>query len=77
MMWGLLFNGLKGETYEIGGKTPYTILQVAETVAKVIPAEVVIRNEKGVPNRSYLPEIGIPEHVKLKTAIERMANEHI
>ena len=77
MMWGLLFNGLKGETYEIGGKTPYTIARVAQLVSEVIPAEVVIRNEKGVPNRSYLPEIGIPEHVKLKTAIERMANEHI
>ena len=77
MMWGLLFNGLKGETYEIGGKTPYTIARVAQLVSEVIPAEVVIRNEKGVPNKSYLPEIGIPEHIKLKTAIERMANEHI
>lgn len=73
MMWGLLFNGVNGETYEIGGKTPYTILQVAETVAKVIPAEIVVKNEKGVPNKDYRPSVGIPEHVKLKTAIERMA----
>lgn len=72
MMWGLLFNGAKGDTYEVGGKTPYTIHRVAQLVAEVIPAEIVIRNEKGVPNRTYLPEIGIPEHVKLKTAIERM-----
>jgi len=72
MMWALLLNGEKGEIYEVGGKTPYTILQVAETVANVIPAKIVVKNEKGVPNRSYLPEKGIPEHVKLHEAITRM-----
>ena len=75
MLWKLLLTGKKGETYEIGGVTQYTILEVAELVAKVIPAKIVIRNEKGVPNRSYLPEVGILERVKLKTAIERMAKE--
>lgn len=74
-MWALLLNGESKKTYEIGGKTPYTILQVAREVAKVIPAEIVVKNEKGVPNKAYLPEFGYDEMVKLPEAIERMAKE--
>lgn len=74
-MWALLLNGESKKTYDIGGKTPYTILQVAEEVAKVIPAEIVVKNERGVPNKVYLPDTGYPEMVKLSEAIRRMANE--
>jgi nucleoside-diphosphate-sugar epimerase len=75
MMWALLLNGHSGKTYEVGGQMPYTIYRVAQIVSEVIPSKIEILNEKGVPNRDYRPEIGIPERVKLKEAIERMANE--
>ena len=74
-MWALLLNGEKGKTYEIGGKTPYTTLQVAQEVAKVIPSRIVIENDKNVPCTTYLPTHGYDEIVKLHKAIERMAKE--
>jgi len=75
MMWALLLNGEPHKIYEIGGKTPYTIHRVAQLVSEVIPADIKILNEKGIPNKDYRPEIGVPEKVKLRTAIERMAKE--
>jgi nucleoside-diphosphate-sugar epimerase len=71
MLWALLLNGEPGKIYEVGGQTPYTILQVAE----VIPAEIEILNDKTVPNKKYLPIRGVTEVVKLHEAIERMARE--
>lgn len=75
MMWGLLFNGHSGKTYEVGGKTPYKIVDVARIVSDVIPADIIVRDEKDVPNKDYRPRIGIPEKVTLKQAVERMVNE--
>jgi nucleoside-diphosphate-sugar epimerase len=75
MMWALLLNGDNGMIYEVGGQTPYTILQVAEAVAEIIPAEIETLNDKTVPNKKYLPIKGVPEVVTLREAIERMAKE--
>ena len=68
-------NGESGKTYEIGGPTPYTIKQVAEVVASVIPAKIEILNDPTVPHTRYLPTKGVPEQVGLREAVERMANE--
>ena len=75
ILWALLFNGEKGCAYDVGGKTPYTILQVARTVAEIVPAKIRILDEPGILNEIYLPHNVIEERIGLKAAIERTIHD--
>lgn len=77
-MWRIL---LEGEgVYDVGGSTPYTILQVARLVADVIPAKIHVLNN-GHPETYYMPdttralELGCRETMGLKEAVKRVVHD--
>jgi nucleoside-diphosphate-sugar epimerase len=74
-MWKLIMEG-RG-TYDVGSSVPYTLYEVAEMVASIVPSEIEVLNKPDVPNTIYLPntkrvkEMGCKEITGLQVALER------
>ena len=74
-MWKILLEG--HGVYDVGSAIHCSILEAARTVADVIPRQIKVMNEPGIPETKYLPdvtrarELGCVETVGLKEAIER------
>jgi dTDP-glucose 4,6-dehydratase len=77
-MWKIT---LEGEgVYDVGSAIPYTILETAREVAKVLPASIKVLGVGPaptyyVPNTSRAIELGCKETVGLEEAIKRTINE--
>jgi len=73
VMWSMLDKD--PGIYDVGGKTPYTILEVARLVAQQFDAYLQVLNEHDSTDSIYLPEYGIEETIPLDEAIERTIHE--
>lgn len=78
-LWSVLLNGDKDIAYDIGGIYPYTILEVAQLVASIIPTPIHIMNNNHVeteyiPNLDNIRKLGCKQTVDLEEAIRRVIN---
>jgi nucleoside-diphosphate-sugar epimerase len=54
-MWELMD---KQGTFDVGSIKPYSIMEVANEVAKILPSKIIVQNKQDVPNSVYLPHKG-------------------
>jgi len=86
-LWTILFRGVPSRAYNVGSDKSVSILelaqQVAATLRPAVPIEVMQKAIPGVPILRYVPEtkraleeLGLKQHIDLRTAILRTAVWH-